>query len=109
MVERRRGKRVAGLISQLERYWFDVGNRRNFFEKFAARHGFDPLIAENWYTVSKESIIKTKVQKKKKKKKKKSIFLLVLVTKSVKIEIYACVFFLVPTKKIKIKIKNKKN
>eukprot|EP00026_Physarum_polycephalum_P003261 Phypoly_transcript_03271.p1 GENE.Phypoly_transcript_03271~~Phypoly_transcript_03271.p1 ORF type:complete len:688 (+),score=73.27 Phypoly_transcript_03271:396-2459(+) len=41
-----------------QRYWFDIRNRRKFFESYAAKHNFDPLVPENWYSVLKESIIK---------------------------------------------------
>lgn len=41
--------------------WRDVNNRREFFENFAAKKGFDPLIAENWYTFTREDILAEKV------------------------------------------------
>lgn len=31
-----------------ENYWDDAINRRKYFEDYAAFHGFDPLIPENW-------------------------------------------------------------
>jgi len=37
-------------------YWEDITNRRNFFEKFAKEHGFDPLIRKNWYNIPLTSI-----------------------------------------------------
>ncbi len=30
-------------------YWNDVKNHHHFFIKFAQRHNFDPLVADNWY------------------------------------------------------------
>ena len=38
-----------------------MANRRKFFEKMAASQGFDPLIAANWYTQTKETIMSYKV------------------------------------------------
>jgi hypothetical protein len=32
-------------------------NSRQFFEKYAKDHGFDPLIPKNWYSVSYRSIL----------------------------------------------------
>jgi hypothetical protein len=31
-------------------------NRRKFFENYAKNNGFDPLIPENWYSVTTESV-----------------------------------------------------
>jgi len=42
------------------RHWLEIGNRRNFFEKFAKDNHFDPLIPTNWYKVPKETIQATK-------------------------------------------------
>eukprot|EP00026_Physarum_polycephalum_P003234 Phypoly_transcript_03244.p1 GENE.Phypoly_transcript_03244~~Phypoly_transcript_03244.p1 ORF type:complete len:742 (+),score=88.29 Phypoly_transcript_03244:221-2446(+) len=36
--------------------WVDVNNRRKFFEDYAAKKGFDPLIAENWYSIRRRDI-----------------------------------------------------
>jgi len=33
-------------------YWNDSNNRRKYFATFAKRLGIDPLIAENWYSIS---------------------------------------------------------
>lgn len=33
--------------------------RRNFFESFAERNNFDPLVASNWYSQNKKSILAT--------------------------------------------------
>jgi hypothetical protein len=32
-------------------YWKDPKNGRIFFENFAEKQGFDPLVAINWYSV----------------------------------------------------------
>ncbi len=32
-------------------YWKDIKNRRNIFIKFAQKHNFDPLAADNWYDI----------------------------------------------------------
>lgn len=37
------------LIFCVGSYWNDANNRRRFFEKFAEKEGFDPLLASNWY------------------------------------------------------------
>lgn len=41
--------------------WHGVENRRQFFEQYALEHGFDPLIPDNWYSQSRESIMDFKV------------------------------------------------
>jgi hypothetical protein len=41
--------------------WVDVGPKRKFFEDYAKEHGFDPLVAENWYIQPRERILSTKV------------------------------------------------
>lgn len=38
-------------------YWEEILNRKDFFNNFAQRHAFDPLIPENWYSVSTEAIL----------------------------------------------------
>eukprot|EP00026_Physarum_polycephalum_P003063 Phypoly_transcript_03072.p1 GENE.Phypoly_transcript_03072~~Phypoly_transcript_03072.p1 ORF type:complete len:815 (+),score=91.36 Phypoly_transcript_03072:101-2545(+) len=35
----------------------EVEKRRNFFEKYAKIHGFDPLVPDNWYSQSRKSIL----------------------------------------------------
>ena len=35
-------------------YWKQVKNRRRYFEAFAREKKFDPLVAENWYSISDE-------------------------------------------------------
>jgi len=39
------------------RYWKDVRNCRKFLVKFAERKGFDPLVADNWYTSTANDIL----------------------------------------------------
>ena len=41
--------------------WTRVENRRSFFESYAKESGFDPLVAENWYSESKQKIMFAKV------------------------------------------------
>jgi len=42
-------------------YWMDIGNRRKFFENFAAHNKFDPLVCTSWYDVSLlERVLDTK-------------------------------------------------
>lgn len=41
--------------------WSNVENRRKFFELYAKKHDFDPYVAENWYSVSRSSVVATKV------------------------------------------------
>lgn len=45
----------------LERYWQVVSNRRNFFITLAQAKGFDPLVAENWYSISEKTMLEFKV------------------------------------------------
>lgn len=40
---------------------FDVRNRRSFLIKFAKKQGFDPLVAENWYSVPGKILKASKV------------------------------------------------
>jgi hypothetical protein len=41
--------------------WKLAENRRRFFENFAKTNGFDPLIAEAWYSQPSEKILSAKV------------------------------------------------
>lgn len=41
-------------------YWSDKTRRRQFFLEFADKHGFDPLIAENWYPITTPMFFSTK-------------------------------------------------
>lgn len=45
------------------KYWNNAQNRRKFFDDFAAKRGFDALIAENWYPIQQKDIIAVKVRK----------------------------------------------
>lgn len=42
-------------------YWRDKEKRKQFFERFAKRSGFDALVADNWYSISPLSISAQKV------------------------------------------------
>ena len=42
-------------------YWSNMNNRRGVFEQIAAKFGFDPLVASNWYSFSTEDIEAEKV------------------------------------------------
>lgn len=37
-------------------YWHKTENRRNFFERYAEQHQFDPLVPQNWYNISEDDI-----------------------------------------------------
>lgn len=50
--------------SMLGNYWWDITNRRTFFENFANTHNFDPLVPNNWYTASFGQVLAIKVTKK---------------------------------------------
>lgn len=39
----------------------NLKNQKIFFEKFARERGFDPLIADNWYSQKRREIINQKV------------------------------------------------
>jgi hypothetical protein len=41
--------------------WNKATTRREFFEAYAKENGFDPLIANNWYSIPKETIMAVKV------------------------------------------------
>eukprot|EP00026_Physarum_polycephalum_P006122 Phypoly_transcript_06163.p1 GENE.Phypoly_transcript_06163~~Phypoly_transcript_06163.p1 ORF type:complete len:375 (+),score=45.58 Phypoly_transcript_06163:647-1771(+) len=42
-------------------YWQVVSNRKNFFDSFATKCGFDPLEARKWYDVSSTDVMSEKV------------------------------------------------
>ena len=42
-------------------HWKQPQNRRKFFTDFASKSGFDPLVADNWYSIVKETIQAEKV------------------------------------------------
>eukprot|EP00026_Physarum_polycephalum_P003407 Phypoly_transcript_03418.p1 GENE.Phypoly_transcript_03418~~Phypoly_transcript_03418.p1 ORF type:complete len:724 (+),score=75.11 Phypoly_transcript_03418:129-2300(+) len=37
-------------------FWQELGNRKEFFDKVARDKGFDPLVAENWYSITRKMI-----------------------------------------------------
>jgi len=41
-------------------FWTDKDNRKNFFNSFAKSKGFDPLIPENWYSITVADILPVK-------------------------------------------------
>lgn len=41
----------------LERYWFEIANRRKLLENIARENGFDPLHADGWYNFTKEKLV----------------------------------------------------
>eukprot|EP00026_Physarum_polycephalum_P001173 Phypoly_transcript_01174.p1 GENE.Phypoly_transcript_01174~~Phypoly_transcript_01174.p1 ORF type:complete len:997 (+),score=112.19 Phypoly_transcript_01174:34-3024(+) len=42
-----------------QKYWEDPENRRKMFLEFAAKEGFDPLMAENWYPITRTQVAMT--------------------------------------------------
>jgi hypothetical protein len=62
--------KFAVLSSKFFFFWHEVKNRRKFFDSFAREQGFDPLIAENWYSADTAAIRRLKV-----------IFVLILLVK----------------------------
>lgn len=42
--------------------WKNKSARRSFFDSFADDHGFDPLIANNWYSVNPQMLADYKVK-----------------------------------------------
>jgi len=43
-----------------DKFWANSNNQRRFFITFAKERNFDPLVAENWYTETPESIVNSK-------------------------------------------------
>lgn len=41
--------------------YYKVENRRKFFEEYAKKNNFDPLVTENWYSQPYDKIMSTKV------------------------------------------------
>ncbi len=39
-------------IYNIEGYWNDIKNCRNFFINIAQKHNFDPLVSSNWYNIN---------------------------------------------------------
>jgi hypothetical protein len=52
---------ILALPINIEKYWNVQDNRRNYFNDYARKIGFDPLIPTNWYSVSAHSILSEKV------------------------------------------------
>lgn len=44
------------LIHPAAGYWKDPTNVKRFFDDFAARKEFDPLVPENWYPIQRKPI-----------------------------------------------------
>jgi hypothetical protein len=44
-------------IYQSDSFWQDVTNKKWLFEAYAKREGFDPNVASNWYSCSKELFV----------------------------------------------------
>lgn len=42
--------------------WAHPDIRRAFFNNFAKVKGFDPLVAENWYLITRSELLKHKVR-----------------------------------------------
>jgi hypothetical protein len=44
-------------------YWTVEGeeNTRLFFDDYAKAHGFDPLVAENWYSITRQKVLAFRV------------------------------------------------
>lgn len=42
-------------------YWSEPKNRKRFFDEFARDSNFDPLVPENWYSVTTNEIEQRKV------------------------------------------------
>ena len=47
----------------LAKYWETKENRNNFFNDFARDNHFEPLIATNWYQISKTKLLQKKVDR----------------------------------------------
>lgn len=48
-------------VLMIDNHWNSKENIRNFFDSFAASKGFDPLLCENWYSVTQQAVLKAKV------------------------------------------------
>ena len=49
------------LFLLIENYWAELEHRRTFFDEFAQKHKFDPLLVENWYSISRNALEADKV------------------------------------------------
>jgi hypothetical protein len=47
----------------LENFWGDINNRKSFFDSYAKKNNFDPLIPENWYMKTPKDFEDEKVSK----------------------------------------------
>lgn len=52
---------ISDSIMYIDSYYGSEVNRRLFFNNFAKIKGFDPLIAQNWYSVTSEELTSHKV------------------------------------------------
>ena len=52
--------------------WSSPKDGREFFEEYAKKSGFDPLVPENWYIQKKKHIMTIKVAKQKKIEKEQT-------------------------------------
>lgn len=52
---------IKSLTHYSENYYADAVNRKKIFDKFAKSRGFDPLVAENWYSITSEDILPFRV------------------------------------------------
>lgn len=50
------------LMDGLANYWQDLQNRRIFLENYARTNNFDPLISENWYSLTREKLLRSEVR-----------------------------------------------
>ena len=44
------------LISKIGTKWPTIEERRDYFMKLARDHGFDPLVADNWYRIKPKAL-----------------------------------------------------
>lgn len=51
------------LLTVIDELWQSEHNRRRFFEDFAETKGFEPLLAENWYSITSKDIKRNKVMR----------------------------------------------
>eukprot|EP00026_Physarum_polycephalum_P001003 Phypoly_transcript_01004.p1 GENE.Phypoly_transcript_01004~~Phypoly_transcript_01004.p1 ORF type:complete len:1224 (-),score=188.92 Phypoly_transcript_01004:75-3746(-) len=54
------GLEPGGFDIMSRRHWQSAANRRKFFVEYAREHSFDPLIAQNWYDISRDDIMNVK-------------------------------------------------
>jgi len=51
---------LSGFSKAQQNYWEDPATHRDFFDEMAKDLNIDPLIPENWYTITHNSIVKRK-------------------------------------------------